>query len=213
METMKFEIPLLDRSTKLSLWQVKMRDVLMQMDLDKALIRLYKMSSSLTKEEKERKDCKALSHIHLHLSNQILQDVLKEKTVHALRLGLEELCMSKSITSNLHLKQQMYSHRMAKGTSLEDHLRNFKEIVVDLETLEVKYEEEYLGLMLLCSLPNSFGTFGEMILFSRDILTLNEVYEALFSKEKIKQLIIRLEAHGDSLFVRGRPQEKNSSEE
>ena len=55
------------------------------MDLDEALLGLDKMLSSLTKEEKE------LSHIHLHLSNRILQDVLKEKTVDALWLNLEEL--------------------------------------------------------------------------------------------------------------------------
>ena len=62
----------------------------------------------------------------------------------------------------------------------------FKEIVADLETLEVKYEEEYLGLMLLYLLPNSFATFRDTILYSRDTLTVNKVYEALFSKEKIK---------------------------
>ena len=81
MATMKYEIPLLDRSTKL---QVKVCAMLAQMDLDEALLGLDKMSSSLTKEEKEHKDSKALSQIHLHLSNQILQDVLKEKTVNAL---------------------------------------------------------------------------------------------------------------------------------
>ena len=121
--------------------------------------------------------------------------------------------MTKSLTSKLHLKQQLYSHRMAEGTSLEDHLTTFKEIVADLETLEVKYEKEDLGLMLLCSLPNSYETFRDTILYSRDTLTLNEVYEALFSKEKMKQLIIEIEAHGDSMFVRGRPQEKNYGEE
>ena len=105
MATMKFKIPLLDHNTKFSLWQVKMRFVLVQMDLDEALLGLDKMSSSLTKEEKERKDRKALSHIHLHLSNQILQDILKEKTANALRLKLEELCMTKSLTRKLHLKQ------------------------------------------------------------------------------------------------------------
>ena len=52
MEIMKFEIPLLDRSTRFSLWQVKMRAMLTQMDLDEALLGLYKMLSSLTKEEK-----------------------------------------------------------------------------------------------------------------------------------------------------------------
>ena len=48
---------------------------------------------------------------------------------------------------------------MAEGTSLEEHLTTFKEIVANLKTLEVIYEEEDLGLMLLCSLPNSYATF------------------------------------------------------
>ena len=39
---------------------------------------------------------------------------------------------------------------MAEAMYLEEHLTTFKEIAVDLETLEVKYEEEDLGLMLLC---------------------------------------------------------------
>ena len=78
--------------------------------------------------------------------------------------------------------------------------------------MEVKCEEEYLGLMLLCSLPNSYATFRDTILYSHDTLTLNEVYEALFSKETMKQLIVGPEAQGDSLLVHGRLQEKNSGE-
>ena len=57
-----------------------------------------------------------------------------------------------------------------------------------------------------------YATFKDTILYSRDTLTLNEVYEALFSKGKMKQLSVRLEAHEDSMFVRGGLQEKNSSE-
>ena len=57
--------------------------------------------------------------------------------------------MLKSLTSKLHLKQCLYLHSKAEGTSLKDHLTTFKELVADLETLEVKYEEEYLGLILL----------------------------------------------------------------
>ena len=79
--------------------------------------------------------------------------------------------------------------------------------------MEVKYEEEDLGLMLLCSLPNSYATFRDTILYSRDTLTLNEVYKSLLSKKKMKQLIVGPEVHGDSLFVHGRPQEKNFGEE
>ena len=61
MVTMKFEIPLLDHSSRFLLWQGKMHIVLAQMDLDEALLGLDKVPSSSTKKEKERKDCKALS--------------------------------------------------------------------------------------------------------------------------------------------------------
>ena len=53
--------------------------------------------------------------------------------------------MMKILTSKLHLKQLLYSHRMTEGTSLEEHLIIFKEIVYDLETMEVRYDEEDLG--------------------------------------------------------------------
>ena len=69
----------------------------------------------------------------------------------------------------------------------------------------VKYEEGNLWLILLCSLTVSCAAFKDMILYSHDTLTLNEVYEALFSKKEMKQLIVELEAQGDSLFVCDRP--------
>ena len=70
---------------------------------------------------------------------------------------------------------------MVEGTLLEEHLMTFKEIIVDLETLEVKYEEEDLWLILLCSLLALYATFRNTILYSRDTVILNEIYEILFS--------------------------------
>ena len=83
----------------------------------------------------------------------------------------------KSLTNKLHLKQRLYSHRMTEGKSLEEHLT---------ETMEVRYNEEDLGLILLCSLPSSYTTFRDTILYNRDTRTLDEVYDALHSKEKMK---------------------------
>ncbi|CAI9785482.1 unnamed protein product [Fraxinus pennsylvanica] len=80
----------------------------------------------------------------------------------------------------------------------------FKEIVANLKTLEVKYDEEDLALIILCSLPTSFSSFSDMILYSRDTITIEKVYDALFSKEKMKHLVsdVRdgegLVAHGGS---------------
>ena len=58
---MKYDIPLLDRNTRFPLWQVKLRDFLIQMDLYKAFLGFEKMPASWTEEEKEMKDLKALS--------------------------------------------------------------------------------------------------------------------------------------------------------
>lgn len=60
--------------------------------------------------------------------------------------------MMKSRTSKLHLKR-LYFHRIIEGTSFEDHVVGFKEIVVDFEILKVRYDEENLVLILLCLLP------------------------------------------------------------
>ena len=65
-----------------------------------------------------------------------------------------------------------------------NHLIAFKEVVPDLESMEVKYDDEDLSLVLLCLLPSSYSTFKDTILYSRDTLTLNGVYEALHEKEK-----------------------------
>nr|GEV80080.1 hypothetical protein [Tanacetum cinerariifolium] len=86
------------------------------------------------------------------------------------------------LTSKMHLKQKLFSLKMQEGGSLLDHLSVFKEIITDLEAMEVKYDEEYLGLILLCSLPSSYSNI-------RDTLTLQEVYEALHAKEKMKDMV------------------------
>ena len=55
--------------------------------------------------------------------------------------------------------------------------------------MEVKYDDEDLGLLLLCSLPNSFANFRDTILLRHDELTLKEVYESLQSREKMKGMV------------------------
>lgn len=78
---------------------------------------------------------------------------------------------------------------MAKVGSLEYHLAVFKKIVIDLKTLEVKYDEEDLTLIMLCSLLALNSSFRNRILYGRDILTIDDVYDALFSNEKLKHLV------------------------
>ncbi|KAG8481450.1 hypothetical protein CXB51_026306 [Gossypium anomalum] len=201
MASLKYEIPLLDHNTRFTLWQIKMQAVLAQMDLEDALLGIDKMPSTLTDEEKKCKDRKALTQLHLHLSNEILQDVMKEKTAAALWKRLEQICMSKTLTSKLHMKQRLYAHRLEEGVSVHEHLTVFKEI---LSNLEVQYDKEDLGLILLCSLPLSYSTFRDTILYSRESLIVDKVYDSLTSHDKMKHLVVKPDSQGEGLIVRGR---------
>jgi hypothetical protein len=84
------------------------------------------------------------------------------------------------------MKMKFFTFKMEEGSSVLSHVYVFKEIVADLVSMEVKYADKDLGLLLLCSLPSSFASFGDTILLSFDEVT---VYEALQSTEKMKGMV------------------------
>ena len=146
--------------------------------------------------------------------NDILQEVLQEKTAAALWLKLESICMSKDLTSKMHMKMKLFSHKLQEGGSVISHISVFKEIVADLTSMEVEFDDEDLELLLLCSLPNSYSNFRDTILLSRDELTLAEVYEALQSKEKMKGMVqgdSSSTTQGEALQVRGTSEQKSEN--
>ena len=213
MSSLKFDLPQLDYTTRFSLWQVKMRAILAQSsDLDEAIDAFGEKAKATWTDAEKRKDRKALSLIQLHLSNNILQEVLQEKTTAELWVKLEEICLSKDLTGRLHVKMKLFSHKLQEGGSVMDHLSSWKEIVSDLQSIEVKYEDEDLCLLLLCSLPNSFSNFRDTILLSRDKLTLAEVYEALQQREKMKSMVQAesSSSKAEALQVRGRPEQRDN---
>src|SRR5438128_1263437 len=190
-----------------------MRAVLAHTDLDDALDGFDSKPQASWSADEKKNNRKALSQIHLHLSNNILQEVLQEKTAAALWLKLGSICMSKDLTSKMHVKMKLFSHKLQEGGSLVNHLSTFKEIVSDLTAMEVKFDDEDLALMLLCSLPQSYSNFRDTILYSHDTLTVSEVYEALHAKEKMKSMVSSESSnvHGEALQVRGRSEKKKSN--
>lgn len=73
-----------------------------------------------------------------------------------------------------------------------------------METLEVKYDEEDLALMLLYSLPPLFMTLRNTIIYSQDTLILNEVCDILLFKEKMMHLASGSKSQVEGLVVRRR---------
>jgi hypothetical protein len=95
---------------------------------------------------------------------------------------------------------------MKEEDSVMTHIAEFKKIMADLVSMGVKYDDEDLCLLLLCSLPNSYANFYDTILLSRDELILKEVYEALQSREEMKVMVqndVTSSSKGEALHVRG----------
>jgi hypothetical protein len=107
--------------------------------------------------------------IQLQPSNNMLQKCLEGKSVAALWLKLESMYMQKDLTSKMHIKMKLFTHKLQEGGSILMHISVFKEIVADLTSMEVKFDDEDLAL-LLCSLPTSYNNFRDTILYSPDEL-------------------------------------------
>jgi hypothetical protein len=136
-----------------------MQAVLVHDDLDEALEGFGQKDKEAWTPDEEGKDRKALSMIHLQFLNNILQECLEEKSAAALWLKLESICMQKDLTSKMHIKIKLFTHKLQEGGSVLMHISVFKEIVADLMSVEVKFDDEHLALLLLCSLPASYNNF------------------------------------------------------
>ncbi|KAK5839592.1 hypothetical protein PVK06_008400 [Gossypium arboreum] len=113
MATIRFDIDKINDITNFNLWQVQITRILIQGDLEKVLIE--KKLKDMNKSEQDRLDKKVLSRIQLCLTNNVLQEVLMEKTTFTLWKMLETLYVKKSLTNRLVLKQWLCMFRMNEG--------------------------------------------------------------------------------------------------
>ena len=111
--------------------------------------------------------------------------------------------MTKSLANKIRLKERLCTFSMAEGTPIKNHLDEFNYIIIDLESLDVKIEDEDKALLLVVSLPPSYKNFKEILLYSNnDTLSFEDVKANLLSMENFD-----LEVRGEKfegLFVRGK---------
>ena len=135
MQSSKFEVEKFSDKRNFELWKLKMRDLLVQQRLQKALTGNSKKPTTMTNEEWEDRDAKSLSTIHLCLAHEVLFNIIGEDTTSGLWSKLESLYMTKSLTSIIYLKRQLYSLWMKEGTNVVDHLNNFNTLIVQLTSM------------------------------------------------------------------------------
>jgi hypothetical protein len=195
--------------SKFEIWKLKMRDLLVQQGLQKALVGKSKKPTAMTEWEWEHLDVKALSTIHLCLADEVLFNIIGEDTTSGLWRKLESLYMTKSLMRRIYLKKQLYSLRMKEGTKVANHLNNFNTLIVQLTNMEVKFEDNDKAITLLCSLPESWDNLVTSISFSStDVLDYDSIVGALLAKEMRKKSS-KETSTSEAMLVRGRTKEQN----
>ena len=61
--------------------------------------------------------------------------------------------MTKSIANKIYLKEHLYTLSTAKGTLIQNNLDDFNFVIIDLESLDVKLEDEDKSILLVVPLP------------------------------------------------------------
>ena len=72
---------------------------------------------------------------------------------------------------------------MREGQKLQDHINDFTKICLDLENINIKYDDEDKALILLLFLPRSYETFVDILKHGRENLSIDDIIGALNSKE------------------------------
>ena len=90
---------------------------------------------------------------------------------------------------------------MTESTSVKKHVDNFNRIVLDLQGVDVKIDDEDQALILLCSLPSSYENFIDTMLYGRETISVGDVKDALQSKELKKKVSESYEDGSESGLV------------
>ena len=110
------------------------------------------------------------------------------------------------MAKRLATKKKLYTLQMEERSSISDHIDAFNKIILDLEDINVKIEDEDNAMILLCSLPSSYKHLVDTLMHGRQTLTMIDVKETLSSKATTKKE--SREAGG--LMARGRSEKKES---
>ena len=152
MASTRYDLEKFNGENDFYLWSIKMCAILIQQGLDSAL---DIEEDQIGKKEKAKGspisggdirtiNNKAHNTTILHLSDEVLREVAKERSAAGLWTKLEEMFLKKSLAKRLYMKRRLYTFSMKEGTTMKDHLDEFNKLILNLENVISKMRTELL---------------------------------------------------------------------
>ena len=181
----RFEMEKFDGTGHFGMWQGEVLDALFQQGLDIA-IEEEKPDGA---DEVEWKNINRLAcgTIRSCLSREQKYTFMKETSASKLWKALENKFMKKSGQNRLYLKKKLFRFEYLPGTTINDHITAFNQLVADLLNMDETFKDEDLALMLLASFSDEFDHLITSLLIGKDKVSFEEVCTALYSYEIRKQ--------------------------
>ncbi|KAE8673710.1 hypothetical protein F3Y22_tig00111774pilonHSYRG00047 [Hibiscus syriacus] len=200
MSGTKFEVAKFDGQSNFGLWQTRVKDLLAQQGILKAL-RPTK-PASMEEDDWEELQQRAVGTMRLYLANEVIYHVMHLSSPDEIWRKLESQFISKSLTTKLYLNQRLYGLKMQNDHDLVQHMNVFNQIVSDLARLDVKIEDEDRAMILLCSLPPSCEHMVTTLTYGKETINVEEITAALLAHNQRKKNAGE-NSQADSLYVKG----------
>ena len=209
MASAKFEVDKFTGENDFNLWRIKMKALMVHQGVADAISK-ESMEAMIDKNKAAKIQSKAHSAILLSLGDEVLREVSEEETAIGVWQKLEAVYMKKSLANRLYLKKKLYTLQMDDTKEMRKHLDDFNKIILDLNGIGVKIEEEDQTILLLSSLPKEYEHFVDTMLYGKQTLTMTEVKAALNSKELQRRSGTKTDNPGEGLNVRGRSDKRDA---
>ena len=109
---------------------------------------------------------------------------MKEKTTSGLLKALSNMYEKPSAMNKVYLMRRLFNLQMSETASVCDHINEFNMIVSQLNSVDINFEDEIKVLILMSSLPESWGTVVAAISSSRgsEKLKFDEIHDVVLSE-------------------------------
>ncbi|CAJ2648559.1 unnamed protein product [Trifolium pratense] len=175
-----------------SFWKMQIEDYLYQKKLYQPLS--GKKPDDMKQEDWVLLDRQALGVIRLTLAKNVAFNIVNETTTAGLIKALSDMYEKPSAANKVYLMRRLFNLKMGEGISITNHINEFNTILSQLESVQIKFEDEVKALILLSSLPDSWDATVTAVSSSTgdNTLKLNDIRNLILSED------VRKRASGES---------------